>query len=57
MQISKWYPKETEIARVWIRLQYLQNERAQDTWFLLLISVIVAHLRLVGESAQIKSLT
>ena len=32
-----------------IRLQYLQNERAQDTWFLLLISAIVAHLRLVEE--------
>jgi hypothetical protein len=32
-----------------IRLQYQQNMRVQDTWFLLLISAIEAQLRLVGE--------
>ena len=32
-----------------ICLQYLQNMRTQDTWFLLLISAIVANLRYVGE--------
>jgi hypothetical protein len=28
-----------------------ENMRTPDTWFLLLISAIVAHLRLVGDSA------
>ncbi len=31
-----------------IRLQYLQNERAQNTWFSLLIYAIATQLRLVG---------
>ena len=30
-------------------LQYRQNVRAQDTWFLLLISAMVAYLRIVGD--------
>ena len=35
-------------VRAVICLQYQQNMRVQDTWFLLLISAIEAHLRLVG---------
>ena len=36
-------------------LQYLQNETAQDSWFLLLISAIKAQLRLVGDSTNFVS--
>ena len=37
-----------------IRLHYLPNERAQDIWFLLLISAIKAHLRLVGDTTGLR---
>jgi hypothetical protein len=30
------------------------NMRAQDTWFLLLISVIMAHLRYVGDTCTFR---
>ena len=32
-----------------------ENMRMQDTWFLLVISAIVAHLRLVGETSSFKT--
>ncbi len=50
MQISQFDITSFEGRSILHRcLQYLQNMRVQDTWFLLLISAIVAHLRLVGE--------
>ena len=32
-----------------------ENMRTQDTWFLLVISAIVANLRYVGDSAGFKT--
>jgi hypothetical protein len=40
-----------ESSKMQISLQYLHNERVHDTWFLLLISAIVAQLGFVGDSA------
>ena len=44
------YPDITDFSGwsiLQISLQYLQNPQSQDTWFLLLISEIVAHLQSV----------
>ena len=58
IQICRWYPnpgKNTDITFFKGRsilhrcLQYLQNERAQDTWFLWVISAIVTLLPFVGS--------
>jgi hypothetical protein len=38
-----------EPSQFWISLHNLQKSKAQDIWFLLFISAIKAHLRLVGD--------
>jgi len=44
-----FYHSNRDLLLVGICLQYMQNETVQDIWFLLFISAIKTHLRLVGD--------
>jgi hypothetical protein len=50
----KYIAAKCNLGSFTIRLQYMQNPKPQDIWFLLLISAIKAHLRL-GDNTIISA--